>query len=914
MVFSAVFILYLGQHRQKSLVESESAMPFVPPVQKKEQSALPVSEPVIDFQFSGDSDRFDEQGDLLPAEAMWRFGTVRLRHGGQVSSMVFTPDGNHLLTTGIDRTLSWWDSSSGAEIKRINVAGYLSRLWRMPDNCSFMHYDHNRQIFARRDLTDGKILNRFIGESDYNLAILAASDNGRWLAAGSAGNYINIWNVDSGDHVARLVPPVGTYTRLFFAADSKILTALSETGKYRSWATEDWQVESEGTTEIRWEYWCEISGRTMVTVFKGIVNVFNLEGFRLLNRFPIGSGPIAVSADGKTVASMMSGIVRVFRVVDGLKIFSTLEPDYKINALSLSDDGSRLATGDYNGRIQIFRTNLKAEADGLPGESGDSDNLASGNLSQGGLINSLGFSPDGRRLISAYRGGTIAFWDLESGREFKTIAVGSEPMLIRPLPEDRLLVMFPGRYQLMDLTTGEILSSQGRPFDAGYPCVFPVAASHDGARVAIITSSFRPNSVSEIQVWEVATNRQIGCFDHPGDLGGIALSADGRRLAMTTRGKTQRLLGYRVDESRLDVDIMIPTKMSYISAPVFWPDGRLMIAGGSYEKRAEVVKEKDGNWGILFADCLGLFEKQMAISADGKALARPNWMNRDMVQTTRLPWGDSPVRSFSGHRGRVTAATFSPGGRYLATGGDDGTILLWDLHRAEAGGIEKTGLAEQETAPAELPIFSVPVLSLDFEGEISAEKIGRNFIATGSSAHAFEAGIDGRCLALSSIDRRLIEADVEPPIALESGWTLQFWFKSRALPEDDRMPSYEFFDSDLVALRFNSNRQIILFYRFANRGGHGSTKLFSQQRFESDNWYHFAASWPGGSGQLKVFIDGQQVWNSGSQKLADKMGKLSFGQHWSAGVGRRFMIDRFRLHNYALSHEEIRKFATPDAF
>src|SRR5262245_56906444 len=56
----------------------------------------------------------DHFGDPLPDGAVLRLGTARLRHGGPVSYLAFSPDGSLLVSVGGENTLSVWDVATGS--------------------------------------------------------------------------------------------------------------------------------------------------------------------------------------------------------------------------------------------------------------------------------------------------------------------------------------------------------------------------------------------------------------------------------------------------------------------------------------------------------------------------------------------------------------------------------------------------------------------------------------------------------------------------------------------------------------------------------------------------------------------------------------------------------------------------------
>src|SRR5262245_45134508 len=60
----------------------------------------------------------DPHGDPLPAGALARLGTTRLRHGADVTFVTFGPDGKTLITAGLDDTVRVWDLAERKEVRR----------------------------------------------------------------------------------------------------------------------------------------------------------------------------------------------------------------------------------------------------------------------------------------------------------------------------------------------------------------------------------------------------------------------------------------------------------------------------------------------------------------------------------------------------------------------------------------------------------------------------------------------------------------------------------------------------------------------------------------------------------------------------------------------------------------------------
>src|SRR2546421_6221252 len=65
----------------------------------------------------------DLYGDPIPADAIARLGSVRLRHADGVSSLAFSPDGRLLASVSHDQMIYLWDVPTGQLVRRLKGHG-----------------------------------------------------------------------------------------------------------------------------------------------------------------------------------------------------------------------------------------------------------------------------------------------------------------------------------------------------------------------------------------------------------------------------------------------------------------------------------------------------------------------------------------------------------------------------------------------------------------------------------------------------------------------------------------------------------------------------------------------------------------------------------------------------------------------
>jgi WD40 repeat protein len=312
----------------------------------------------------------------------------------------------------------------------------------------------------------------------------------------------------------------------------------------------------------------------------------------------------------------------------------------------------------------------------------------------------LAFAPDGKRLASLARDGTLRVWDVATGKELQQLRGHGLSLAFKADGKTLLAISLEGMMRFYDLPA----SKQVREFSVAPPegrerFVPQFALTPDGR--TLVTASNHG-----ALLWEAATGKQlrrIGGEDPKTWYYTFALSPDGRTVALG--GREVHL--YEVTTGKALGSLKVAHQPGALA---FSPDGQVLAVGDTWRDLElwDVTARKR----LHTAHGHKAWIESVAYSPDNKLIATGS---RDQTARVwdaatgelRATLGPFPGAMSQGEGDRIKAVAFSPDGKVLAAAGEDGFIRLWDAQALATGKVRElrppTGLRRAPTFVALSP-------------------------------------------------------------------------------------------------------------------------------------------------------------------------------------------------------------------
>lgn len=372
---------------------------------------------------------------------------------------------------------------------------------------------------------------------------------------------------------------------------------------------------------------------------------------------------LAFSPDGSRLATGdAKGDIQIWNVEDGKHLMACSGHDDWIWSIAFSPDGQILASGSSDHTIKLWDTTTCQCRQTLQGHTAQ--------------VWSVAFDPHKQILASASEDQTVKLWDIETGNCDQTlrghtdwvrsVAFNPDGTQIASGSDDQTI-------KLWDTQTGTCCQTlQGHA-----KRIWTVAYAHQSKAVILASSS----SDHTIKLWDINTGGCLRTLEgHSNWVRSIAISPNGEILASGSEDKTLKLWEIATGNCLQT----LREHRNWVRSVAFSPNGET-LASGSGDNTIKLWQVSDGQcrrtlrgyidriWSVAFSPVT--IQEQY-----GSLLASAN--DDHCIKLWNL--NDSSYRqTLSGHTNSVCAVEFSPRAPLLASGSEDHTVKLWDIETSQ---------------------------------------------------------------------------------------------------------------------------------------------------------------------------------------------------------------------------------------
>lgn len=508
-------------------------------------------------------------------------------------------------------------------------------------------------------LLDAATLNlqRFI-ESDQWITPVQYLPDGKTLLAGSANGTIIAYDTASGTAARTIDAHNGQVLRLAYNARANLIASVGDDLSIKLWDGDTGapRGQLDGHTDEITAIAFNGNGTQLASGSRDqTVRVWDTRASAPLLTIQTGAAvlDVALSPNGQRLAVAGAGTraVNVYSTATTKLAFSLTTANPNVDSVTYTSDGSRLVTAGDGGVAQVWN------ADG-----GALTPLRE--LKGSARIVRAEVSADGKSLLTLDDSRAVAVWELATGKTTaQPMVFGAYMNALAFTPDGSGLAIgdHAGIVEVRDVGNGFILAG---------------SLAHD---MPVTSLAFNPtlNQIATagqdklVKLWDSKfANLQFALAGHEDNVASIAYSADGALLASGSWDRSIKLWDAR---SGALLNTLNGHAFEVLSV-AFSPDGKRMVSG-SRDKTVKV-------WDVATGDLLGTLEGHadtvlaVAYSPDGRYLASAGVDEFIRVWDAQ---NGALLRIINDGNGVIFALAFSPDSARIASGGADPDIKVWDV-------------------------------------------------------------------------------------------------------------------------------------------------------------------------------------------------------------------------------------------